>query len=57
MKFMHEHYIHTCFGTLITIFGTWGMDVIHTLILAVVGASASFITSLFWRWIKNKFKS
>lgn len=55
MTHSHEHVVNTIAGTLLTILYTWGPDILHTFLLAFVGATASFFTSLLWKWIKNKF--
>jgi hypothetical protein len=39
-------------GTALTVLATINsMDIIKTVVLAIIGASVSFCVSLFWRWV------
>ncbi len=51
----NEHLHNVLAGTTLTILGTWTIDIVHTITLAVIGATASYITSLTLKWIKNKY--
>jgi hypothetical protein len=44
-------------GTALTVLATINsMDIIKTVVLAIIGASVSFSVSLFWRWVWAKIK-
>jgi len=44
-------------GTVLTILSSISsMDVIKTVVLAIIGASVSFSVSLFWKWVWRFFK-
>jgi hypothetical protein len=47
----------TLSGTVLTVMATIdSMDIIKTVILAIIGASVSFCVSLFWKWVWAKIK-
>lgn len=51
-----EHIVPTIGGTLLSIIVNITGDIIRTAILAVVGATVSYLTSLCIKCIRNRFK-
>lgn len=49
--------IGTIGGTLLTIFSVNANTLINTIIVAIVGATTSFLVSLFLKWSVNKIKN
>jgi uncharacterized membrane protein YgaE (UPF0421/DUF939 family) len=59
MQHTHDHTTAwgTLSGTALTVLATIdSMDIIKTVILAIIGASVSFCVSLFWKWVWAKIK-
>jgi hypothetical protein len=54
MPHAHDHTTAwgTLSGTVLTVVATIdSMDIIKTVVLAIIGASVSFCVSLFWKWV------
>jgi hypothetical protein len=59
MPHAHDHTTAwgTLSGTVLTVVATIdSMDIIKTVVLAIIGASVSFSVSLFWKWVWAKIK-
>ena len=59
MQHTHDHTTAwgTLSGTVLTVLATIdSMDIIKTVVLAIIGASVSFSVSLFWKWVRRFFK-
>jgi hypothetical protein len=59
MQHTHDHTTAwgTLSGTVLTVVATIdSMDIIKTVVLAIIGASVSFCVSLFWKWVWAKIK-
>jgi hypothetical protein len=59
MQHTHDHTTAwgTFSGTVLTVLATINsMDIVKTVVLAIIGASVSFCVSLFWRWVWAKIK-
>jgi uncharacterized membrane protein YgaE (UPF0421/DUF939 family) len=59
MQHTHDHTTAwgTLSGTVLTVLATIdSMDIIKTVVLAIIGASVSFCVSLFWKWVWAKIK-
>jgi hypothetical protein len=59
MQHTHDHTTAwgTLSGTVLTVLATINsMDIVKTVVLAIIGASVSFCVSLFWRWVWAKIK-
>jgi hypothetical protein len=59
MQHTHDHTTAwgTFSGTVLTVMATIdSMDIIKTVVLAIIGASVSFCVSLFWKWVWAKIK-
>ena len=55
---MHHHVTFgTILGALISFLANIGPDLVHTGILALFGATVSFLVSLGWIWVFTKWKS
>jgi hypothetical protein len=58
MQHTHDHTTAwgTLSGTVLTVLATIdSMDIIKTVVLAIIGASVSFGVSLFWKWVWRFF--
>lgn len=59
---MYTHHDHstalgTTTGTLFTLFATIDLqDIFKTVLLACIGATVSFVVTLFLKWVVKKFK-
>ena len=54
MQHTHDHTTAwgTFSGTVLTVLATINsMDIVKTVVLAIIGASVSFSVSLFWKWV------
>jgi uncharacterized membrane protein YgaE (UPF0421/DUF939 family) len=54
MQHTHDHTTAwgTLSGTALTVLATINsMDIVKTVVLAIIGASVSFCVSLFWKWV------
>jgi hypothetical protein len=59
---MYPHHDHstalgTASGTVLTVFATIDLqDVFKTVLLAIIGATVSFVVTLFLKWVVSKVK-